>query len=362
MLWFSLYFACVIIIGVFLLIAEFSCYDLSDRPKFAEIAILLIFSPFILIVSLFKLLIELTLNFVSKAHYFSRFWHKQTVGILISDVRCCFAVNGKLRPEKKPIVYKDYSDGKMVYAGGYISSQESTCRVYPISHGVVCHYNEMNFLVESLLKDIIPLFSFKTIYNIGIPVVTSASERTALINSFKSNKTRTFLIPELISSILNESNFGLIYLAHSFTEITTVENNLIKDFASNNIGLDELILSIIKRVCPSVKTGFEHRRNALEAIMSENYFKLYGPDMYSGDVLDVTLTIRDLKKHSKQWISSIKNLLMKLPSQNLKWYVISDYGTLNDIATLISDECSVKAYPINNSHELLAKKLSLIHV
>lgn len=195
---------------------------------------------------------------------------------------------------------------------------------------------------------------------IAIPVVTAESERRALIESFGAKKVKTILIPEVVSSILDESNFGLIYLAHTFTEVSIVENNSLQKYTFGNIGLDDLSKSMIEGVSPSLITGEVMRRKALESLMNEHDFKLHGWHINTALPLEVTLTMSNLKQYSAPWISSIHKLFTKLSMSNFKWYVISDYGQLNVIAKLISGECSVRIYPINDSQELIAKELSIM--
>ena len=234
--------------------------------------------------------------------------------------------------------------------------------VYPMSGGVVCQYIEMNFMVNYFLKETFIFFSLKTFYNVAIPVVTTPSERNALLYSFSPKQIKTILIPEAISFILNESHFGLIYLAHSFTEISIVENHTVMAFTFSNIGLDDLANYILKGVSPSLKTGLLFRRNALESLMNEHDVTLCGPDTDTNAPLEVTFTIGDFQKYSTHWISSIRDLFTKLYIPNYKWYIISDYGKLNYIATIISDESSVQIHPVNDSHELIAKELSVMHI
>lgn len=361
MLWISLYVLCIIIVGIFLYLAESSSfhYNPSNRIKTPEIVTLLIISPVLITIVLLKILVESVRYIFQKIRYFSRFWVKQTIGIMFSDLRWISAVNGKLQPEKMSIVHKD-SNGKMFYAGDvvYYSDPNDTVVDHPISGGVVCHYNEMKFMVKFFLNITIPFFSFKTRYNIAIPGVTTQIEINGLLDCFRHKRVKTVLIPEVVSSILGESNFGLIYLAHSFTEITIMEKNSVKAFTFRNIGLEDLSKSIIKGASPTQMTGLQTRRIALESLMNEHDFILHGPDTNTSLPLEVTLTMSDFQKYSTEWISSIRNLFTKLPTSNSKWYVISDYGQLNFIASLISEECSVKIHPINDSPELIAKELS----
>lgn len=281
---------------------------------------------------------------------------------MCSDVRWVYAINGNLRPDKRPVVYKTRATGELIHAGGLISSKEPTDIVYPLSGGVVCQFKEMNFMVNYFLKETFKFFSLKTFYNVAIPVVTTLSERNALLNSFSTKQIKTILIPEVISSILNESHFGLIYLAHSFTEITIVENGTVKAFTFDNIGLDNLANHILKGVSPSLKRSMYLRRKALESLVNEHDVTLIGPDANTNVPLEVTVTMSDFLEYSTPWIRSIRELFTKQYLSNYKWYIISDYGKLNYIATIISDECSVKIHPVNDSQELIAKELSVMHI
>lgn len=230
MIWIYIYVSCVIILGIIFLLTEYSSYELPSRSETLEIVGLLIGAPVVLIILLFGGLKELICYIVPKIYYVSRFWIKQTIGIMITDTRWVYAINGKLEQEKTPVVYRTTANGKMIYAGIGIYTNETTDMIYPMSGGVVCRWDEMNFMVKFFLKESFQFFSFNTVYNIAIPVVTAESERRALIESFGSKKVKTILIAEVVSSILDESNFGLIYLAHTFTEVSIVENNSLQEY------------------------------------------------------------------------------------------------------------------------------------
>lgn len=361
MLWIWLYIILMIILGIFILYMVYSSnYD--HRPIIdGEIIVFIIISPIVISVGLLKVLIESIVYLFSKLHYFSRFWKKQTVGIMVSDIRWVYAINGKLQPEKRPVVHKIESSGEMVLAGGYIYSREAIVTVNPIISGVVCRYDEMKFMVKSFLKETFQYFSFKSYYNIAIPGVTAYFERNALIESFRPKIINTVLIPEVLSYSLDESNFGLIYLAHSFTEITTVKNCIIQKSIHDNIGLDDLAIFVIKAVCSYIKVSRTTRIKALSSLMNEEDFIITGPNSYTASPLKINLSVSDFHNYTTHWIKSIKNLFMKLSKTNFKWYIISEYGKLDMIAALLSDECAVKIQPINDSYELLAKELSLNH-
>lgn len=356
MFWLLIYIICVVVLAIIFLIFYLSSHEPYTSEEILQIVYILIFAPVVIIVGLLGGLKELICYIAPLCRYSLK---KRTVGIVISDLRMVYAINGKLQPEKVPVVYKSIKKWKMVCAGGYFQFRDNNMEtVYPVHCGIVCNYEEMKFLFKSFDRELFQLFSFKITYNIAIPVVTTNYERFILTELLKPKKIKITLIPEVVSSIIDEADFGLIYLAHAYTEITIVRNKTVHELAIENIGLRDLAIDIIKSACPSIKANFRTGRPALESLMEGNDYSIIGPDVETLLPRKELITKKDFYNYSEKWIDCVNKLRVKLPVSSYKWYVISDYGKLDDLAVLMSNRCSMDLHPINDSQELIAKKLS----
>lgn len=284
-------------------------------------------------------------------------------GIVFTDKRFIISSNGRTVLNRLACVSIYKPTGEFVCAG-----DEVTCiglapngvPCYPILGGVICKYQEADYLFSELLKEVQKWYNLFTHCNVAIPVVTGELERRALVTCFNNIQCHTAYMPLITSKIIGNENITVIYLAESFTEISIVNLNRISHFTFWNYGIEELY-PLFSSLFPEIRVSQKSLRRISEAYFNGQGHHVIGPD-WQGNPLEKILTYTNLCSVASPWLNNIADKItsfIKNYEEIDRIALICDIDNIDTLGKMLSDKLSRMIIPINYSLNKMANYLSI---
>lgn len=249
----------------------------------------------------------------------------------------------------------------------YCAGDEVTCIglspngvvYYPIHGGVICKYEEADYLFSTLFKEAQKWYNLFTHYNIAIPAKTTEMERKTLVTCLNNIQCDTAYMPLVASKIIGVENTTVIYIAESFTEISIVHRNNISNFTFWDYGIEDLY-PLISSLFPEIRVSQNSLREISEAYFNGQRHHVLGPDEY-GNPLEKVLTHTDLCDVALPWLNDIADKIIsfiKDYEETDEIVLICDLDNINILGKMLSDKLSRTIIPINHSLDKMANYLS----
>lgn len=283
-------------------------------------------------------------------------------GVVFTDKRFTISCNGRTVLNSLACITRYKPTGEIFCAGNKVTCLElapNGVSCYPIRGGVICKYQDADYLFSTLLKEVKKWYNLFTHCNVAIPVVTGELERRALVACF-NNHCHTVCMPLITSKIIGNENITVIYIAESFTEISIVHLNRISHFTFWNYGIEELY-PLFSSLFPEIRVSQKSLR-----MISEAYFNGQGHHVIDldgqGNLLEKILTYTDLCRAALLWLNNIADKItsfIKDYGEIDRIALICDFDNIDTLGKMLSDKLSRMIIPINYSLNKMANYLSI---